>query len=412
MSNNFYQPKNEFGKALVAVSTPKSVAGAANEDYIDLSWLETQDNLVFEANKKKVVTSDALKALQEQIHGQIQFKFIMVTEESPLPEKITEANLDDLRTSIYIKALTTNKETGIDEYAEYVCTNTADFISDEETPSVAPKFERFGIGVAKATASVQGAVTLSDTADDSKDASEGVAATPKAVADTVSAAKTELEGKIKSAADKAAEDLAEVQSQLDEVSGDLDTLEKTVAGHTTKITNIEKTIEGLDDLKDTVEELEGDVGTLKTDVEKAKTDITTLQSDVSDLEEKVAGMEDAAEGVAVVGTLSLTVPAATGSVKADFPLETSLVRFEVIEDGVATTMYPGITYATAGDKKQEITLTFWKPSELIKNDKTVKAHYVTTKAKAALFAEQDADPEEEEEEQGGAQDGDEANKQD
>lgn len=389
MSNNFYQPKNEFGKVLVPASTPKLVAGAKSDEYIDLSWLKTQDSLTFETDlAERLVTGKALKDLQEQIKGQIQFKFIKVTQENPLPTKITEANVDDLRTSIYIEAITgTNKVDGIDEYAEYVCTNTADFISDEETSNVTPKFERFGIGVAKATASVQGAVTLSDTADSSKDASQSIAATPKAVADAVSAAKTELEGKIKSAADKAAEDLADVQSQLDE-------LEKTVEGHTTDIAGIKS---GVAELEKTVEGLEGDVAELQSDVSTAKTDITELKSDVTDLEEKVAGMEEAAEGVAVVGTLSLTVPA-TGSVKADFPLETSLVRFEIIENGAVTTLYPGVSYATAGEKKQEITLTFWAADSHAQA--TVKAHYVTTKAKAALFAEPDSDPEEEEEEQG------------
>lgn len=402
MSNNFYQPKNEFGKALVAVSTPKTVAGAATTDYIDISWFDTQDNLVFAANEKKLVSTEALKALQEQIHGQIQFKFIKVTQENPLPTKITEANLDDLRTSIYIEELTGTNKDNLNQYAEYVCTNTAEFISDEETPSVAPKFERFGIGVAKATDTVQGAVTLSDTADDTKDASKSVAATPKAVA----------------AAQAAAE------AKAAEVAADLTALETELKA---SIAAIEEAIEGLDDLesdvedlKGTVEGLEGDVGTLKTDVEKAKTDITTLQSDVdgleesvSDLEEKVAGIEDAAEGVAVVGTLTLTVPT-TGAVTADFPLEVSLIRFEESgEAGAVTTLYPGVTYGTAGDKKQPLTLTFWSTGT--QPEKTVKAHYVTTKAKAALFAEQDADPEEKEEEHGGAGDGqdeDEANKQD
>lgn len=397
MSNNFYQPKNEFGKALVPVSTPKGVGGGGTEEFIDLSWLRHQDDLSFNADqemqKQTLVTAKALKDLQEQIKGKIQFKFILVESEAALPDKITDANIDDLRTSIYIVALTgTNKETGINEYAEYVCTNTAEFTSDTATPSVTPKFERFGIGVAKATDSVQGAVTLSDTADTTKDVASGVAATPKAVA----AAQAAAEAKAKAVSDA----LAALEAKHN-------TLEGTVNGHTTKIGEIETAIAGLDDLesdvedlKETVEGLEGDVGSLKPDVAAAQKDITDLQGDVTDLQDKVAGMEEAAEGVAVVGTMSLSVPT-TGSVKADFPLESSLVRFEVIKDGVATNLYPGVTYATAGDKKQEITLTFWSGTQ---EAITVKAHYVTTKAKAALFAEPDSDPEEEEE-QGGAGDG-------
>lgn len=396
MSNNFYQPKNEFGKALVAVSTPKTVAGAATTDYIDISWFDTQDNLVFAANEKKLVSTEALKALQEQIHGQIQFKFIKVTEENPLPTTMTEANIDDLRTSIYIEEIDgTNKDEDINKYAEYVCTNTAKFESDEKTPSVTPEFERFGIGVANATASVSGAVRLSDTADATKDASQSVAATPKAVAAAQAAAEAKAE--------QVASDLSDLEEEL---KASIDKLEKTVAGFDGLQSDV-------DDLKETVGELEGDVGTLKTDVATAQTDITELKSDVSNLKEKVEGIEDAAEGVAAVGTLSLSVDT-TGTVTADFPLESSLVRFELIENGAVTTLYPGVTYGTAGEKKQPLTLNLWA-ADTYNKPKTVKAHYVTTKAKAALFAEQDADPEEEEEEQGGAGDGqdeDEANKQD
>ena len=60
MSSKLYNPKNQWGKSLVPVATPKSKTGTPNDEFIDPSWFDTLDSLE-PTEEKKLVSSDALK---------------------------------------------------------------------------------------------------------------------------------------------------------------------------------------------------------------------------------------------------------------------------------------------------------------------------------------------------------------
>lgn len=65
MSSKLYNPKNQWGKTLVPVATPKSKTGTPENEYIDPSWFDTVDSLE-NTEEKKLVSSDALKEITEQ----------------------------------------------------------------------------------------------------------------------------------------------------------------------------------------------------------------------------------------------------------------------------------------------------------------------------------------------------------
>lgn len=176
MGNNFYKPKNEYGKPLIAAGTPKSETDAKPTDFIDISWVDTQDDLTAPASKK-LVSSDAIEALKTLLHDQLQFNFKIVASEDELPAEFTSENIDVLRTTVYLIKLTHEKDAK-NIYAEYFCTNTEEYVADGEQTAT-PKFEKLGVAVA--TKDEYGTVKLSDTPSKSLDADEGTAATPKAL---------------------------------------------------------------------------------------------------------------------------------------------------------------------------------------------------------------------------------------
>lgn len=65
MSSKLYNPKNQWGKSLVPVATPKSKTGTPDNEFIDPSWLDTVDSLE-PTEEKKLVSSDALKEVAEK----------------------------------------------------------------------------------------------------------------------------------------------------------------------------------------------------------------------------------------------------------------------------------------------------------------------------------------------------------
>ena len=65
MSSKLYNPKNQWGKTLVPVDTPKSKTGTPDNEYIDASWFDTADSLE-DLEEKKLVSSDALKEINER----------------------------------------------------------------------------------------------------------------------------------------------------------------------------------------------------------------------------------------------------------------------------------------------------------------------------------------------------------
>lgn len=65
MSSKLYNPKNQWGKTLVPVDTPKSKTGTPDNEYIDASWFDTADSLE-ELEDKKLVSSEALKDINER----------------------------------------------------------------------------------------------------------------------------------------------------------------------------------------------------------------------------------------------------------------------------------------------------------------------------------------------------------
>ena len=70
MANTFPNAKNQHLKNYVPVWTKKNMTDADENDFIDLSWLDTENNLAYE--KEKLVTNLALKKLDEKLSEKIE----------------------------------------------------------------------------------------------------------------------------------------------------------------------------------------------------------------------------------------------------------------------------------------------------------------------------------------------------
>lgn len=91
MSSSFFNPKNQHLKNLVPVWTKKDQTDASPDDYIDISWFDTQDDL--EITDKKIVSTDALQALNDKLEtnlGDFQEKA------DELVEKAIEHHIKDV----------------------------------------------------------------------------------------------------------------------------------------------------------------------------------------------------------------------------------------------------------------------------------------------------------------------------
>lgn len=65
MASSFFNPKNQHLKNLVPVTTKKEQTDALPDDYIDLSWLDVQNELNYE--RTQLVTTDTLHALEDKM---------------------------------------------------------------------------------------------------------------------------------------------------------------------------------------------------------------------------------------------------------------------------------------------------------------------------------------------------------
>lgn len=65
MANTFPNAKNQHLKNYVPVWTKKEMTDAAPNDYIDISWVDTEDDLVYD--EKKLVTTETIKKLDQKI---------------------------------------------------------------------------------------------------------------------------------------------------------------------------------------------------------------------------------------------------------------------------------------------------------------------------------------------------------
>lgn len=363
MANNLYRPKNERGKTLIAAGTPKSQTDAKATDFLDLSWLDTQDNLTF-GETKKVVSTDALKALADKVDGidsNLEFKFVVLESVDALPTQVTSTNVDTLRRSIYLVKIGT-ETTGTNIYEEYVCTNTSEF----STTAITAKFEKFGVGVGNAT--ISGSVKLSDTASSTQDATGGVAATPKAVATAQAAAQAAAEATAAAALEAAQEELEEAIETAQAAA--------QAAAEATAAAALEEA-----------------KGELEEAIEAVDTKVDAVDTKVDEL-----AAELAAAAKLTAQTATLTVPA-TGSVTTKLPEGATLIRFEEVSaGGDVTTHHPAIKYGATASGETTMTFKFWDEGGAPEGvtSATITLHYL-----AVLTPE--IDEEEEEEEDGDEQ---------
>lgn len=187
MATHIFSPHNEFGKALVPVGMQKTKAKVSETEFIDISWLDTVND--YEQGKaeadSKIVLYPALEgAVQYTLKNSItRFKFKVLEEgETALPQQITEENIKELQTTIYLVAVPESAEEK-NKYVEFVCSNTEEYDEELKTP-VEAKYEQLGsinYILEQATGETLGGVKLLDTSDETKGADSGYAATPKAI---------------------------------------------------------------------------------------------------------------------------------------------------------------------------------------------------------------------------------------
>lgn len=184
-----YSPANEFGKPLIPVGTPKEKSSIDTSETIDASWLDTIDTYaagLSDANSKVVLYPALKSAIEYAIShaaGQIKFK-VCPNGESDLPEQITEQNITELKTTIFLVQLPDGAKDK-NQYSEYICRNTESYSEETKTP-VKAEYEELGsvnYALQQATGTILGGVKLSDQPDETKTAEDGYAATPKALYD-------------------------------------------------------------------------------------------------------------------------------------------------------------------------------------------------------------------------------------
>lgn len=89
MSNKFFAPQNEYGKALVPVATEKTNTIAGSDEFIHLSWLETTDEFNANPTGDSVLVTD--KALAKAVEA-ATFAFDLNGEEVTESITITASN--------------------------------------------------------------------------------------------------------------------------------------------------------------------------------------------------------------------------------------------------------------------------------------------------------------------------------
>lgn len=74
MANRFYDAKNEWGKSLVPVDTPKTKTSAKSDEFVHLSWLDTTDEFQTAPTKTVLATNKAVAEAVKSVQGDIDGK--------------------------------------------------------------------------------------------------------------------------------------------------------------------------------------------------------------------------------------------------------------------------------------------------------------------------------------------------
>lgn len=192
----FYKPQNEKGHDLVSVKDQYT-----GSDKIHKSWLNTVSGVIDSSeagtNDDDFVLGSAVTATLAELRKDLSsIKFdashnTLEALDTYYKGEIASADNDKLETIrqtlnstiFFVKA---SNEVTNDTKAEYICINASSVKSDTD-----PVWEKIGEtaqAAGQATDDTLGLVKLTDTIDDSDDVEEGIAATPKAVADHVTSA--------------------------------------------------------------------------------------------------------------------------------------------------------------------------------------------------------------------------------